>query len=560
VFLVRWLVEVTSLGKSDKESLSVEADSWQKALQAARAQRGEAASMNGFSIELLDDGCRAIDPATRLRYDVRKAPEESAVARSIPPRPASVPAAASSKSQPPWLRATTLGSGPAAVEAMAAPSPEAHRGSFPPTPPMGSTPAPFSQILSRREQDATETLPLTYREYAFLVAPGTAESAAESFLLAQIEMVRASLERVAPGKLVNLAVFDVSFKGKPPEPPLATLAWKDWRGAPVLTFPRRPKLVSASPPPSMPGPAPAAVADPVVASAAPVVDPPPPDPFGPRIAPTPIINLGPTEPPPPEPETLYVPPPPADLTPSLRPAVASAPAPAAAPPPAPSAPPPAALSSPPVASAPPPAFYPPPVSSPPAAAALAPPPAARFRVRGEDLIADLFEAMHDLHFVRDALEGGEFCLALAMEKLPSEAGLVHLYDIDRREFLVTSTRGTGASKLLLQRYPENDGMLRAAMRKGRALVVVDATGGGPATLLPRYGALGGARSLLVAPVIHHGRFLGAIELLNPLDGQPFNESEGNALTYIAEQFAEFISSHGIVTDPERIHQRHLPGA
>jgi GAF domain-containing protein len=181
-------------------------------------------------------------------------------------------------------------------------------------------------------------------------------------------------------------------------------------------------------------------------------------------------------------------------------------------------------------------------------------------VRGEDLLADLFEAMHDLHFVHDALEGGEFCLALAMEKLPSEAALVYLYDIDRREFLVTSTRGAGASELLLQRYPENDAMLRAAMRKGRALVVPDATRGDPASLLPRYVALGGARSVLVAPVIHHGRFLGAIELLNPLDGQPFNESEGNALTYIAEQFAEFISSHGIVTDPERIHQRHLPGA
>jgi GAF domain-containing protein len=92
-------------------------------------------------------------------------------------------------------------------------------------------------------------------------------------------------------------------------------------------------------------------------------------------------------------------------------------------------------------------------------------------------------------------------------------------------------------------------------------LVADATRGDRATdALPRYAALGGARSLLVAPVVHEGRFLGAIELLNPLDGQPFNESEGNALTYIAEQFAEFISSHGIVTDPERIHQRRLPGA
>jgi GAF domain-containing protein len=167
--------------------------------------------------------------------------------------------------------------------------------------------------------------------------------------------------------------------------------------------------------------------------------------------------------------------------------------------------------------------------------------------------------MHDLHFVHDALEGGEFCLTLAMEKLPSQAGLVHLYDINTREFLIASTRGAGTSKLLLKRHPENDAILHAALRKKRALVVGDADQS-PAAGIDRYLKLGGARSLLVAPIILHGRLLGAIELLNPLDGQPFTEPEGNALTYIAEQFAEFISSHGIVTDPERISQRQMPDA
>jgi GAF domain-containing protein len=166
--------------------------------------------------------------------------------------------------------------------------------------------------------------------------------------------------------------------------------------------------------------------------------------------------------------------------------------------------------------------------------------------------------MHDLHFVRDAIEGGEFCLSLAMEKLPCQAGIVHLYDIDKREFLVTSTRGAETARLLLKRHPENDTVLLSAMRKGRAVVFGDAVQP-EAARLDRYTQLGGARSLLVAPVVLHGRFLGAIELLNPLDGQPFNESEGNALTYIAEQFAEFISSHGVVTDPERISRRQLPG-
>jgi putative methionine-R-sulfoxide reductase with GAF domain len=173
------------------------------------------------------------------------------------------------------------------------------------------------------------------------------------------------------------------------------------------------------------------------------------------------------------------------------------------------------------------------------------------RASGEDLVAFLFESMHEVNFARDAVEGGAFCLGLAMEKLPSYAALVLLYDINRREFLVTSTRGAVATDLLLRRFPESDPLLSLAMRRRRAVVVADATETEAATN-ERYVLLGGARSLIVAPVMVAGRFLGAIELVNPIDGQPFTESDGNAMTYMAEQFAEFVAARGVVTDPERI--------
>src|SRR5580700_7638576 len=91
---MRWVVEITSLGNSEKESLTVEAESWQKALQSARAQRGESAPMSGFSIELLDEGCRAVDPTSRRRYEVRRAPSDSNSARSSSSVPAPRPSAA----------------------------------------------------------------------------------------------------------------------------------------------------------------------------------------------------------------------------------------------------------------------------------------------------------------------------------------------------------------------------------------------------------------------------------------------------------------------------------
>src|SRR5258708_39927083 len=100
---MRWLVEVTSLGKDERESLHVEAETWQKALQVARTQRGESGPMSGFSIELLDDGCRAVDPMSRLRYEVRRAAATMppavfhAPASAGPPRPASHPPPAARK-------------------------------------------------------------------------------------------------------------------------------------------------------------------------------------------------------------------------------------------------------------------------------------------------------------------------------------------------------------------------------------------------------------------------------------------------------------------------------
>jgi hypothetical protein len=173
------------------------------------------------------------------------------------------------------------------------------------------------------------------------------------------------------------------------------------------------------------------------------------------------------------------------------------------------------------------------------------------RAAGEDLLAYLFESMHELNFARDAVDGGNFCLQIAMEKLPSLAGIVLLYDINHREFLVSNTHGADADKLLLRRFPETDPLLALAMRRRRAIVVAEA-GETEAASNERYVTVGGARSLIVAPVMKGGRFLGAIELINPLDGQPFTEAEGNAMTYIGEQFAEFVAARGVVTDPERI--------
>jgi GAF domain-containing protein len=154
--------------------------------------------------------------------------------------------------------------------------------------------------------------------------------------------------------------------------------------------------------------------------------------------------------------------------------------------------------------------------------------------------------MHDLHFQRDAIDGADFCLRLALEKLPSRFGVVYLYDIDRREFVVVAIRGSNPPAILLRRTPEAEPILSLAMRRRRAIILTgqDLDIHGP--------VIGQARNAMLAPVMQVGRFLGAIELVDPEDAVPFTELDANALSYMAEQYAEFVGTRGVVVDPERI--------
>src|SRR5262249_47035988 len=96
--------------------------------------------------------------------------------------------------------------------------------------------------------------------------------------------------------------------------------------------------------------------------------------------------------------------------------------------------------------------------------------APKKRLGGDELLAELFEASGDLHFARDALEGAEMALNATLDKLPSELGLVSLFDMNKREFVVVRQVG-GPRSALLARQPEKAPIASQAMRKRRAVVV-----------------------------------------------------------------------------------------
>jgi hypothetical protein len=201
---------------------------------------------------------------------------------------------------------------------------------------------------------------------------------------------------------------------------------------------------------------------------------------------------------------------------------------------------------------------PPPAPAPPAAPVFgAPPPSEPApksrRASGDELIVDLFEAMHELDFCTDSMDAAAFTLALLLSKLDCDAGVVHLYDIDQREFVVVKAVAQAhksVAALAGLRTADTDPLAAEAMRTRDALIVADAAGD-PRVTGRRWEALRNATGHAVASIAcaraaQAGRFLGLIELCHLAGTGPFAAGDEHALTYIAERFTEFVAAHGVM--------------
>lgn len=504
---MRWFVEITSFGTSPAPPVTfcVEAPQWQPALQQTRALRGDTGPLGNFSIELLEEGYRAIDPVSRLRYMIQRAPDDApltgsepfpppppvyeapvrpvrastlvfsssgmAAIREEPPKPRpepAPPAAPAAPAKPPPTQPVPL---PAAIASAPAvsiaitPTPEA-----PEVARAESFELPPFQLIGSRDENPSERSPLTYRERVYAVAEGTPIESARDILVDRWNDLRASLDPASAGNLINLAVFDHVFRGKPRSRPLATLTWKDWKSAePDIRYPLH---ETGNEPPSS-REAPTRSSAPPPGSYPPVIQPAPPS--APSSAPSPRRNVSERPPPPP-----------------------------------------------------------------------------RVRLSGNELTLALSTAAGDLRFLRDALDGAEFVLTLLNEKLAYDIGLVSFFDGARREYVVVRKLG-GPDSLLLKRMTEFAPIARAAMRNARPVVVADAAADPRAAGDERWKAAGVTlKSFVTIPVQSGGKNLGLIEIANPADGSRFNEADADGLAIVGEQLAAFLSSREMTLEPERV--------
>jgi hypothetical protein len=176
----------------------------------------------------------------------------------------------------------------------------------------------------------------------------------------------------------------------------------------------------------------------------------------------------------------------------------------------------------------------------------------RRRLTGEELLADLFESMLGLDYCKDAIEAAAYTVTLAMETLGCPAGLAHLYDIDRREYVVVHARGPEAAAVRGMRTSDTDPLAAEAMRTSGAVVVRD----------PADARLSGRRwevyraaapplaAVICARAALAGRYLGMIELCHLAGDEGFAEGDDNALAYIAGRFTDFVAERGVVLPEE----------
>jgi hypothetical protein len=187
----------------------------------------------------------------------------------------------------------------------------------------------------------------------------------------------------------------------------------------------------------------------------------------------------------------------------------------------------------------------------PAVAVVTKPAAPKARSTGDVLLAELADACADLGFLSDPLEGADFVLALAMEKIPSEIGLVSLFDKDKKEFFVVRQSG-GKTQCVGAVIPDRSSLAQAALRAHRGVVIPDAVRD-PRAVDARWKAMGvEPKSIVCAPVVAAGRTLGLIELVNPSGSSRYGNSEGNALTYIGQQFAQFLAGQRVAIDRAKL--------
>ncbi len=414
-----------------------------------------------------------------------------------------------------------------------------------PLPPLVLAASDPPKLIYERAHEPSDDSPILYRERAFAVDSLLTDDELETHLQGELTTLRESFQGREVPQFIQLASFDHSFDEEPVAPPLATLSWKDWHGRTEVWVrgSQRPNSASSKPPPpelvTTPRETPRAEATHAMAPAT------TPD-VAPEMAPesAAVRTLSASLPALDEDalpsddewgradDVLSSPPPPSHAIETQAAAERASDSGAA-------------WSSPSQSG-----HYP--VAQ--IEEASVPPPSSERVLASEELIGALFERMHELLYLPNIAAGADYVLDTVFELIPCDAAVVHVFDIDARDFVVVRARGPRSDELVLRRTACAGSRLEEALRRRATLrqgpIEVSQDG-------ELWQALGSnVERVVCGPVQQQGRYLGAIELGLGAGKGTFSDAHVNALEYICEQFADFVADRPIVLDAKSLR----PGA
>jgi GAF domain-containing protein len=346
------------------------------------------------------------------------------------------------------------------------------------------------RLLYEKAQDPSNDSPILYCERAYVVDGLQSDEELAEHLLTELGTIQESWRDRDSSQFVQLAAFDHEYQTEPQFPPLATLSWKDWQGRTELWV----RGVRRSGPPStVEGldelDVPAREADRQDAS---------------NQLRSETAELRPLT----EDEATPL------VTPLLSERARSGDSGMSWQSPSRSG------------------EYAIPIAE---AEAEAPPPSSQRVLAGEDLMGALFERMNELTYLPDLPAGSAYVLETLEEFIPCSGIAIHVLDGAACEYVLVRALGPRAAEQIGQRQPDLDSLPGAAALEQRTLRV----DGSHAGIWPALGL--DIAHALCAPVQQRGHVFGAIELGRSASEGEFSDSQLQALDFISEQFAEFLS-------------------
>jgi hypothetical protein len=156
------------------------------------------------------------------------------------------------------------------------------------------------------------------------------------------------------------------------------------------------------------------------------------------------------------------------------------------------------------------------------------------RARGKDLLGELFDALMDLSHMESADAGCKQVVQILQEHLQCDLAAVSLYDIDRDEFVVNFA--FGAEGVVGRRERAKVGVASTVVKRKAGVTLASC---GPDDVIHDDLRDGGG---VFAPAMFRERLFALVRLHRVPGAAAFETDELDALSYVAAQLGEFLST------------------